>query len=295
MLSGIIVAVCAAFIWFLSDGIFAWVSGAISLFFTAVVANGFLNQGDQADGGDIYRSPVGGVSLEMEGDGSFSFPVVGESHYQDALRRIAGPEAEKGKRHECAAVITHQPRNRHDKNACAVTIGGNLVGYLPRDEAKDFVVFMKTKGLSEGFSVGCRAVIKGGWVAKDGYRGSYGVDLDIDAGDFPATPIQKEMLRYLGGKVSKGLSRREASLARDTAKQDGNARYAQWVVLEEIIEHLRSEDGREEFFEIKKPSIKAIREAFEHFLNEGKSPSEIRDDMHELVEHMIDQNPNLEK
>ncbi|HGN3139727.1 HIRAN domain-containing protein [Pseudomonas aeruginosa] len=238
---------------------------------------------------------VGQPSLSLAGDGSYSFPVVGESHYQRALRRISGAEGAKGKRHECDAVVVHQPHNKHDKNACAVTIDGQLVGYLPRDEAKAVVALMQSRGLPEGFSVGCKAVIKGGWIATDGYKGSYGVDLDIDTGEFPATAIQKEMVRYLGQRAPRGLSRGQAESLRAKADQEACSRYVQWVVLEEIIEHLHSEDGRDEFFEIKKPSIKAIREAFEHFLGEGKSPNEIRDDLDELVEHMIDQNPNLEK
>ncbi|MGC3338409.1 HIRAN domain-containing protein [Pseudomonas aeruginosa] len=238
---------------------------------------------------------VGQPLLSLAGDGSYSFPVVGESKYQGALRRISGAEDTNGKRHECDAVLVHQPDNRHDKNACAVTIDGQLVGYLPRGEAKTVVALMRSKGLAEGFSVGCKAVIKGGWIATDGYRGSYGVDLDIDTGEFPATAIQKEMLRYLGQRSPRGLSRREATELRDKALQEAGSRYVQWVALEEIIEHLHSEDGRDEFFEIKKPSIKAIREAFEHFLNEGRSPEQIRDELEELVEYMIDQNPSLEK
>ncbi|MGV8310994.1 HIRAN domain-containing protein [Pseudomonas aeruginosa] len=249
----------------------------------------------QRQGEEASRLVVRPPSLSLVGDGSYSFPVVGESHYQGALRRISGAEGTKGKRYECDAVVVHQPYNKHDKNACAVTIDGQLVGYLPRDESKAVVALMQSRGLPEGFSVGCKAVINGGWIATDGYKGSYGVDLDIDTSEFPATAIQKEMVRYLGQRAPRGLSRGQAESLRAKAHQEAGSRYVQWVVLEEIIEHLHSEDGRDEFFEIKKPSIKAIREAFEHFLGEGKSPNEIRDDLDELVEHMIDQNPNLEK
>ncbi|MCY1397744.1 hypothetical protein D9M71_127600 [compost metagenome] len=244
---------------------------------------------------EVSELAVGQPSLSLAGNGSYSFPVVGESNYQEALRRIAGAEGAKGKRHECAAVLVHQPNNKHDKNACAVTIDGHLVGYLPRDEAKTVVVFMQSKGLAQGFSIGCKAIIKGGWIAKDGYKGSYGVDLDIDTDEFPATAIQKEMVRYLGQKAPRWFSRGQALALRAQAAKDVGSCYVQWVVLEEIIEYLHSEDGRDEFFEIKKPGIKAIREAFEYFLNEGKSPKEIRDELDELVEHMIDKNPSLEK
>lgn len=238
---------------------------------------------------------VGEPSCQLAWNGAYAFPVVGESHYQEALRHIAGAEESEAKRHECEAVLVHQPKNKFDKNACAVTIDGRLVGYLPSDEAKIMVSFMRSKGLAEGFSVGCKAVILGGWVDKDGRKGSYGVYLGIDAGEFPATAIEKEMIRYLGIKAPQGLTRGMASSLRAKAAQVGGSRYVQWEMLAESIEYLHSKDGRDEFDEIKKPSIKAIRDAFEHFLNEGKSPDEIRDDLDDLVEYMIDQNPNLEK
>ena len=234
-------------------------------------------------------------AMFLPGDGSYSFQIVGESHRQDALRLIAGSEEKKGKEHHCDAVLVHEPNNPHDKNACAVTIEGHKVGYVPKDEAKLIVAAMKAKGLSDGFAVGCKAIINGGWISKDGYTGKYGVVLDIDTGFLPVTALQKEMLRYLGRKAPRDVTRSDAARIGIEAKQADPERFAQWEALYGLIEHLHSEDGREEFFEIKKPSIKAIRDAFEHFIREGKSPQQIRDDIDELVEHMIDSNPNLEK
>lgn len=234
-------------------------------------------------------------AMLLPGDGSYSFQIVGESHRQDALRLIAGSEEKKGKEHHCDAVLVHEPSNPHDKNAFAVTIEGHKVGYVPKDEAKLLVTAMKEKMLSDGFAVGCKAIINGGWISKGGYTGKYGVLLDLDTGFLPATALQKEMLRYLGRKAPRDVTRSDAARIGIEAKQADPERFAQWEALHGLIEHLHSEDGREEFFEIKKPSIKAIRDAFEHFLREGKSPQQIRDDIDELVEQMIDNNPNLEK
>lgn len=55
--------------------------------------------------------------------------VAGESHYQDALRAIAGPGEV---RLETEAQLVAEPDNPHDANAVRVEIEGAKVGYLPR-------------------------------------------------------------------------------------------------------------------------------------------------------------------
>ena len=59
--------------------------------------------------------------------------AAGESHYQEALREIAGPAAEIAV--DTEALLVPEPSNPHDPNAVMVQIDGKLVGYLPRDEA----------------------------------------------------------------------------------------------------------------------------------------------------------------
>ena len=59
----------------------------------------------------------------------YDLAVVGESHYQDALRRIAGPGAV---RHYCGAMLIPEPKNPHDNMAVAVMAVGRRVGYLSR-------------------------------------------------------------------------------------------------------------------------------------------------------------------
>jgi hypothetical protein len=63
--------------------------------------------------------------------------VAGESHYQDALRQIAGEvsENEPQVRHTTEAILEPEPENPHDPNAVVVRIDGHKVGYLPRTEA----------------------------------------------------------------------------------------------------------------------------------------------------------------
>lgn len=235
------------------------------------------------------------TSLIMEPTGFFNFDVVGESHYQHALKKIAGPESRGGKQHVCDAMVVHQPDNRHDGNACAVVIEGLLVGYLPRSEAKTLVSVIKSKEEPSGFAVQCKACVTGGWIADSGNSGKYGVLLDIDTADFPALPLEKEMLRFFGRKGQKGLTRGSARAIREDLAMECPERFSEWITFEEIAEHLHSEEGRDEFFEIRKPSMKAMRDAFSHFRGAGHSLSYIKDNLDEFVEYMIDQDPKLEK
>lgn len=150
MLAGILIVICSALIWFLSDGIVAWISGAAFLFFGAVVVNGRLSgkKGEEVAGSDWLPAPPltcsgpasprrampvnNDSAIALEGDDSYSFDIVGESYYQDELKWIAGPKQEKGKALECEALIMHEPDNPHDRNACAVIIDDRKVGHLSR-------------------------------------------------------------------------------------------------------------------------------------------------------------------
>ncbi len=64
-------------------------------------------------------------------DGRILFPhaIVGESHYQQNIGRVAAV----GKRVDLVA----EPDDPHDKNAVRVDVDGLTVGYIPRDKAKE--------------------------------------------------------------------------------------------------------------------------------------------------------------
>ncbi|HEX5910612.1 MAG TPA: HIRAN domain-containing protein [Thermoleophilaceae bacterium] len=64
--------------------------------------------------------------------GHESINVAGESHYQEALRAIAG---DGDVRHDTEAHLIPEPENEYDPNAVRVEIDGRKVGYLPRDLA----------------------------------------------------------------------------------------------------------------------------------------------------------------
>ena len=72
------------------------------------------------------------VVLNWKGEGAYQDEVVGESHYQPALKKIAGGERRK----RVTAHLVLEPDNPHDANAVRVDIGGETVGYLPADRAR---------------------------------------------------------------------------------------------------------------------------------------------------------------
>jgi hypothetical protein len=122
------------------------------------------------------------MMLKVEGEGTFEFDIVGESHYQDALEAIAGPKCPDGVEYECEATLSPEPSNPHDPNAVRVEIEECKVGYLPREAAKMWRDMMTRVGLP-GQSMVLDALIIGGWrrELRDGTitEGSFGVKLDI--------------------------------------------------------------------------------------------------------------------
>lgn len=118
----------------------------------------------------------------LNGTGEYDFDIVGESHYKDALQRIAGKKTEERMAVEKSAVVVHEPSNPHDRNAVMVLIDGYVVGYFSRDSARRHLRKLKMLGISSTTPLSANAMIVGGW--KDRHsEGSYGVKLDIQLSD----------------------------------------------------------------------------------------------------------------
>jgi hypothetical protein len=77
----------------------------------------------------VESPPVSDVVLLR---GSHDLEVVGESHYQDALWRVAGSRTDERVRAKVQAVLLAEPDNHHDPNAIIMSIDGAKVGYLCR-------------------------------------------------------------------------------------------------------------------------------------------------------------------
>ena len=118
--------------------------------------------------------------------------VVGESHYQDAIKAALDANG----RTQLAQVV-REPKNKHDRNAVAVRLGGQTVGYLPRDEAVDFHGVLAQLG----GTATARATVTGGW---DQWS-SFGVVLHCDPE--PYNPAAG----FLGGDRSVALTTLKAA------------------------------------------------------------------------------------
>jgi hypothetical protein len=109
----------------------------------------------------------------------FGLAVVGESLHQSALRRAAGGRAaDVSDGHfenaiPVTACLVPEPGNPDDPNAVAVTVGGELVGYLPATAAKTWQpVLVRAWGV--GRFVTCSGSVSGG-----GPQRSYGIFLTV--------------------------------------------------------------------------------------------------------------------
>jgi hypothetical protein len=122
------------------------------------------------------RSKAGSIFKWPE-IGEYCFEVVGESHYQKALRKHAGEHGEDGCETYCSALLVPEDHNEYDNKAVRVTVGVDTVGYLSRDDARSFRRRLSTKKMS-GEITGCNAVIKGGYM-RNGEKMSYGIWLDM--------------------------------------------------------------------------------------------------------------------
>jgi hypothetical protein len=111
--------------------------------------------------------PIAGIAAD---DQLVEIDVVGESHQQEALERIAGARTERGKHHAVGTTLRCDPRNQYDPNAIRVECMGQLLGYIPRQTAAHLAPpLIQHGGVAEGIGV-----IVGGW--DDGATiGSYGV------------------------------------------------------------------------------------------------------------------------
>ncbi len=130
-------------------------------------------------GGDERSSTITmQVADVMNGPGTYSVDVVGESHYQEALESICGGRTENSQRLEVEAFLVPEDDNPHDTNAVRIYIRDQTVGYLDRETARSFREKIAEIGLT-GVAVKCSAIIVGGWDRGGGDRGHFGVKLDL--------------------------------------------------------------------------------------------------------------------
>ena len=91
-------------------------------------------------------------------DGLRKISVVGESNYQDALRKVSGAPPAGDWKFECQARLVPEPTNPYDPKAVMVQIDGECVGYLSRRNASIYGPRVRALIEAEGEAV-CGAFV----------------------------------------------------------------------------------------------------------------------------------------
>jgi hypothetical protein len=115
--------------------------------------------------------------------GQETLEVVGESHYQDDLWRLAGGFSVDRVRFPVAAVLLPEPDNPYDTNAVSILIDGRLVGYLSRDDAAAYLPGLRRLMALHISPIALEGQIVGGG-QREGRLGMLGVFLDHNPADF---------------------------------------------------------------------------------------------------------------
>jgi hypothetical protein len=118
---------------------------------------------------------------KLEGPGTFSIDVVGESHYQSWLESICGGRTYESQNKLVEAVLVYEDDNPNDDKAIRIDILGNTVGYLSRENARQYRMRLEEAG-HKGIKATCSAMIVGGWDRGGSDKGHFGVKLDLSTG-----------------------------------------------------------------------------------------------------------------
>lgn len=118
----------------------------------------------------------------LPGPETFSIDIVGESNYQSALESICGRRTDESQEKIVEAVLVHEDDNPYDDKAIRVDIQGKTVGYLSRENARQYRKQSKEAGYS-AITARCSAKIVGGWDRGGEDKGHFGVKLDLPTAD----------------------------------------------------------------------------------------------------------------
>jgi hypothetical protein len=116
------------------------------------------------------------VGVRIQSGSEESVNVVGESHYQPAIRAACGAGVNEDVLFECFAELVPEPENPYDPNAIKVLIDGRKVGHLARSDAVELGPAIVAARQATGGGL-CRAVIAG---HKDSETTNLGVFLHLD-------------------------------------------------------------------------------------------------------------------
>lgn len=129
-------------------------------------------------------------NINLNGGDTFSAQIVGESYYQQNLKKICGDYSKDGVDQVVMATLIHDDNNPYDNKSISVEISGCTVGHLSRSAARHFRKKMTDKGY-EGLPVTCKANIRGGWKRGKNDVGLFGVVLDLPNEFIEDTGVKK--------------------------------------------------------------------------------------------------------
>ncbi len=76
-------------------------------------------------------------AIAIQGDDSYSFRVVGEKYHKEAFKELADHmQIDENETVKLQTQLICQPKNPHDSTAVAVTLGGYLIGWVPKYESE---------------------------------------------------------------------------------------------------------------------------------------------------------------
>lgn len=120
----------------------------------------------------MIEDDAGAFDADLSGPGAFAIDVVGESRYQPALEAAAAGGA------IVRAMLVLEDSNPYDDRAVQVRVGGQVCGYLSRDNARRYRAALAAAGEPRA-SVRCNAKITGGFEIEGGRRAHFGLKLDL--------------------------------------------------------------------------------------------------------------------
>ncbi len=128
----------------------------------------------------------------------FDVAIVGESNYQDALRRSKREAKDYGGKAYITAIVVREPDNKFDSGAVKVMNGRlETIGYLGRAVAAKYGESIELWE-AEGYSLRCQAVLVGG----AGKRESIGAWLDLASPNTLKCTFQEVQSRTRGRRLS---------------------------------------------------------------------------------------------
>lgn len=119
----------------------------------------------------------------LAGDGEYAVEVVGVTAFQDTLEWLARGRGETPTDYACMAVLVPEPEDSDDPEGVAVTILGEVVGFLTPEAAAQMRAAMEAWDFDQAT---CEAVVGGGWYRTTEDKGDFQVWLDINPDFAPA-------------------------------------------------------------------------------------------------------------